>query len=52
MEPVGDISDSKARVEKAKSKALMLYRFLAAKIVLVGDREVSYSGLKLFSLIS
>lgn len=53
MEPVGDVSDSKAEVEKVKSEALVLYLFLAAEIVLVGDRqlEVSYSSLQLFSLI-
>ena len=49
----GDISDSKTEMEKVKSKAVMLYWFLAAETVLVGDRqlEVSYSSLKLFSLI-
>lgn len=53
MEPAGDTSDRKAEVEKVQPKTFILCQFLAAKFVLVGDRqlEVSCSSLKLFSLI-
>ena len=49
----GSKIDSKSEVEKVEPKALMPHWFLAAKVVLVGDRQldVSYNSLKLFSLI-